>query len=131
MFFLIRCAFWLTVVFVTIFSQEPGRNTFAAPGYSQAQTAQRARIDALARAWTGAATLLIKREVAAECDNCLAKLAELSDRAYLASAAVKHAAEPRARRFAPLPPRRPVFAALKRLEKSARSEYVIEYSSRS
>jgi hypothetical protein len=137
MFFLIRCVFWLTVVFSTIFSQEPIRQAPIAQQYSQAQAAQGARIGELAQDWIGAAVSLIERKAVVRCakTDCL-KPSEAAAEHFLAVGPVQRGwAQAQAEAAVPLPPRRPAFAAQKMrragLEKSSRAEYVIEHSRRS
>jgi hypothetical protein len=136
MFFLIRCVFWLTVVFTTIFSQDPIRRAPVAQGYSQAQVAQRARIGELTQNWIGAAASFIERQAVARCakTDCL-KPSDAVARHFLAARPLWQGwVQAEAETVVPLPPRRPVFAAPKTrragLEKTSRAEYVIEHSRR-
>ncbi len=134
MFFLIRCVFWLTVVFSTIFSQDSREPV--AQEYSQAQAAQRARIGELAQTWIGAAVSLIERQAAARCakTDCLRPSDAVAGH-FLAGGPVQQGwVQAQAEAAVPLPPRRPAFAAQKTrrsgLEESSRAEYVIEHSRR-
>jgi hypothetical protein len=137
MFFLIRCVFWLSVVFSTIFS--PDYREPVAPGQAQAQALPSAepRIGVLAQSWIGAAVSLIEREAVAHCvkTDCL-KPADTAAGHFLAVAPAQRVSVPaQAYASVPLPPRRPAFASqnVRRsgLEKSSRAEYVIEHSRRS
>jgi hypothetical protein len=134
MFFLIRCVFWLSVVFSTIFSQEQVRRPPVAPASSPAQTAQRARIDALTRNWVDAAASLIERQALARCarTDCV-KSADAAAAHFLAARPLRQGWI-QAEATVPLPPHRPAFAAQKMrrmgLEKMSRAEYVIEHSRR-
>ncbi|MFZ3178555.1 MAG: hypothetical protein WBF10_02880 [Methylovirgula sp.] len=128
MFFLIRCVFWLSVVFSTIFSAQS-----AAPQRGQAQTAERAAppIGDLTRSWFGTALSFVEREALEHCvkTDCLRPSNRTDGR--VASSAPQRMAQANV----PLPPRRPAFAAPKShrstLENSSRAEYVMEHSRRS
>lgn len=128
MFFLIRCVFWLSVVFSTIFSAQSNP-----PQRGQAPTAERSvpPIGELTRTWFGTAVSFVEREALAHClkTDCLRP----SDRAE--GPVFNLAAQRVAQANVPLPPRRPAFAAPKSqrsaLENSPRSEYVMERSGRS
>jgi hypothetical protein len=129
MFFLIRCVFWLSVVFSTIFS--PDSREPVAPGHGQAQAVAEPRVAALTQSWIGTAVSFIERQAIARCakTDCL----KPSDAAVAPAQQASFQAQAKA--AVPLPPRRPVFAAQKTgrsaLEKSSRAEYVIEHSRRS
>ncbi len=136
MFFLIRCVFWLTVVFTTIFSQDPIRRPPVAQGYSQVQVAQRARINELTQNWVGAAASFIERQAVARCakTDCLTP-SDGAARHFLAVRPLRQGwVQAEAEALVPLPPHRPAFAAQKTrrtgLEKTSRAEYVIEHSRR-
>ncbi|HLH10840.1 MAG TPA: hypothetical protein VKV77_03050 [Methylovirgula sp.] len=117
MFFLIRCIFWLSVVFSTIFSQHKIDEPQDA-GFSKEQTAERAKIGALARNWIGAALGIAERKAVESCGaDCLVRLANLTQPS--SGAAQPPSVEPRVqarwmphmRAHVPLPPRRPIFLA--------------------
>ncbi len=135
MFFLIRCVFWLTVVFSTIFSQDPIRQ--AAPDYSQAQAVETARLGELARTWFDVAVSILKRQAAARCaETDCRKPPEAAVGHFLAGRPVQQVlVQAEGEAAVPLPPRRPAFVGQKTrrsgLEKSSRAEYVIEHSRRS
>lgn len=128
MFFLIRCVFWLSVVFSTIFSAQPNP-----PQRGQAPTAERRvpPIGDLTRSWFGTAVSFVEREALEDClkTGCL-QPAHRADRQILASTPQRVA-----QAEVPLPPHRPAFAAPKlprpALENSSRPEYVMERSGRS
>jgi len=121
MFFLIRCVFWLTVVFMTIFSQDPIRRAPVAQEYSRAQAVQRARIGDLAQTWISAAVSLIERKAVDRRGkaDCLAKTANLSDTGHFLAGApapevsARAQAVPQPAAQVPLPPRRPLFLSAK------------------
>lgn len=137
MFFLIRCVFWLTVVFSTIFSQDPIRQAPVAQEYSQAQAVQRARVGELAQTWFGAAVSLIGRQAVARCakTDCLKPSDAAAGHVLAVGPTQQVSAQAQAEAAMPVPPRRPVFAAQKMrrsgLEKSSRAEYVTEHARRS
>jgi len=144
MFFLIRCVFWLTVVYSTIFSQDPVRQEPVAQEHSQTQAAPRDKIGELAQTWISAALSLVERKAIDRCAttpaDCLARTAILSPgRRLLAGTPtqqgpVQAQAVPQPAAQVPLPPPRPKFAAEKSmrsgLEKSSRAEYVMKHSGR-
>jgi hypothetical protein len=116
MFFLIRCVFWLTVVFTTIFSPDPVPQK--QPGQEQAVQRPPAAswIGQVMETWLGSALSFMDGK-AGHCHeapgDCLAMAAELSNvaanqrfaRALEQSPALPQAAPHLAQ--VPLPPRRP------------------------
>jgi len=136
MFFLIRCVFWLWVVFSTIFAQPtaaPHRPDAARPAVASEAVGE------IAQAWLGAAATRVADHCAAAPSACLAianrlsKLAirqELSDPAQPGPEAAPAHLKPMPRFAAvPLPPRRPErFARTARpaLEKTAPHEYLMD-----
>jgi hypothetical protein len=126
MFFLIRCVFWLSLVFSTIFSAQS-----AAPQRPHAQTAEPGvpPIGDLTRTWFGTALSFVEREALEHClkTDCLQSANHAGD----AGSVPQRIAQANV----PLPPRRPAFAASKlrraTLENSVRAEYVMEHSGRS
>jgi hypothetical protein len=128
MFFLIRCVFWLSVVFSTIFSAQSNP-----PQRDRAPTAERAvpPIGDLTRSWFGTVVSFVERQALEHClkTDCL-QSADRAERQALVSTPqrVAHAE-------VPLPPHRPAFGAPKlrrvALENSPRPEYVVGSSGRS
>jgi len=151
MFFLLRCVFWLTVLFTAIFSQDPPRQR----AQRQEQAIERPqapwRIGELAQSWLNSVVSVVGSKVAGHCGNvpsdCVALAKELSDIAVSRRSASKEVpAEPIAAQavpqvFAhvPLPPRRPRISVTAEtatteqsgLEKTLRGEYLIAHSGRS
>lgn len=134
MFFLIRCVFWLTVVYSTIFS--PDSRAPAAPYQAQAQAVPKLepQIGGVGQSWIGAAVSFFEREAIAQCakTDCLRPSGSAAEQLAAVRPAQQTSIETQAN--VPLPPRRPMFDAQKGrsgLEKSSRAEYVIEHSSRS
>jgi|SRR5579862_5758706 len=141
MFFLIRCVFWLTIVYTTIFSPDSPK-----PESRPQQAAQKlpsaAQAGELAQAWFSSAVAVVEDEAARHCAKtpaeCIAIAKRLSD-----IAADRHIlrATPALARFSaplvnvPLPPRRPRTLTSEKtargLEKSSQEEYLMGYSGRS
>lgn len=140
MFFLIRCVFWLWVVFSTIFAQPSGNGTaLHRPDAARPAVASSEPVGEIAQAWLGAAATRVADHCAAAPSACLAiasrlsKLAirhELSEPAQPGLAAASPHLKPMPRFAAvPLPPRRPErFARTARpaLEKTAPHEYLMD-----
>jgi hypothetical protein len=141
MFFLIRCVFWLWVVFSTIFSQ----TTTDGPALRRPQpprpVAAIQPFTRTAQTWLEAAASRVADRCAASPRTCLAVAAQLSKLAAdheVAGAApanrVIAKSKPVASRLTdiPLPPRRPSFIAAPKdartLEKTARREYFMDQS---
>ncbi len=128
MFFLIRCVFWLSVVFSTIFSAQSNP-----PQRGHAPTAERdiPPIGELTQTWFATAVSFAEREALAHC----LKTDRLQFSNRPAAPVFGSAAERVAQANVPLPPRRPAFGAPKlqraALENSPRSEYVMERAGRS
>src|ERR1700733_7903756 len=135
MFFLIRCVFWLTVVYSTIFY--PDSRAPAAPYQAQAQAVPQPapQVGGLRQSWIGAAVSFFEREAKAQCAKTDCRRPSGSAAGELAAVRPTPQTSMEAQANVPLPPRRPVFDARKGwrsgLEKSSRAEYVIEHSSRS
>jgi hypothetical protein len=137
MFFLIRCVFWLWVVFSTIFS--PDRREPPAPpqaqAQAQAQTIERAKrgLADIAQTWIDAAASLLARQAVDRCvaTSCL----QSPDAGHFLGVKPMLQAKAWGQANVPLPPRRPIFkvqkAGLAGLEKSSRAEYVTDHSGRS
>jgi hypothetical protein len=144
MFFLIRCVFWLWVVFSTIFAQNSTHDTLARQPAPHASASVQS-ITPVAEGWLrGAAAQVADRCVAAPA-TCLAVASQLS---RLAAGREESAAPPTvtprsapveaSRRVdVPLPPRRPNFAAHfaglgesppPKVEKTARRAYLMNQS---
>lgn len=136
MFFLIRCVFWLWVVFSTIFAQPSSEHAAPHASQSAAQVTAVARpIGSTAQAWLERAATSVADRCASAPATCFAMAAQLS---RLASSSIPVAAAPRASQIAldsphpaavPLPPRRPrSFAGMARptMEKTARHEYLMD-----
>jgi hypothetical protein len=138
MFFLIRCVFWLWVVFSTIFAQ-PTATGVAPHRPDVARAAASEPVGEIAQAWLGAAATRVADHCAAAPSACLAVASRLSKLALRHELAVPgepglEAAPARLKpmpRFAavPLPPRRPqTFARTLRpaLVKTAPHEYLMD-----
>jgi hypothetical protein len=138
MFFLIRCVFWLWVVFSTIFAQPSSEHaTSHAPQHVPPATAMASQpVGAGAQAWLERAATSVADRCATAPTTCLAVAAQLSRLAANIPAAVparvevpRMAPEIAHRVNVPLPPRRPQsFAGMARptLEKTARHEYLMD-----
>lgn len=140
MFFLIRCVFWLWVVFSTIFAQSAadGGATQGAPAPKQSAAAQ--PVVHVAQAWLAAAAARVADKCAAAPETCLSVAAQFSKLAANREAAVPANAEPAMSlrptlsdihfENTPLPPRRPDFRPLGKakpvLEKTGRREYLMD-----
>jgi hypothetical protein len=138
MFFLVRCVFWLWVVFSTIFAQTTADG--GAPRHAPEQpSAVAGPVVHAAQSWLSAAAARVASECAAKPAACLAVAAQFSKLAADRGAAPV-SPDPR---FAlrptltdvpgsnvPLPPRRPNFSFPLRmnsaLEKAARREYLMD-----
>lgn len=126
MFFLIRCVFWLSVVFSTIFSQHPVRHVPAAQAREETQASPRDKFSELAQTWVGAALSAVKHSATDRCagTECLGR--SLLSAVYAPRERAQ--AVPQLSANVPLPPRRPQFAPERSvrvvLEKSAHAEYV-------
>jgi hypothetical protein len=126
MFFLIRCVFWLSVVFSTIFSAQSS----ALRQHTGAETFKRPvpQVSELAQNWI-ATLAFVKRQALKHCveTDCLPGQA--------AGHFLVSASRTVAQADVPLPPHRPTFAPAKSqrptLEKSSRAEYVMEHSQQS
>jgi hypothetical protein len=139
MFFLVRCVFWLWVVFSTIFAQTTadGRAPRHAPAAQPIAVAE--PVVHAARSWLSAAAARVANECAAKPAACLAVAAQFSKLAADRAAAPVSPAPAFALRptltdvpasNVPLPPRRPSFSFPLRmnsaLEKAARREYLMD-----
>jgi hypothetical protein len=134
MFFLIRCVFWLWVVFSTIFAQPSGEH--ATPQSAPSSAALQPNTSS-AQAWLERAATRVAARCGSAPATCLAVAAQLSK---LAGSSVPGSAWPSAQvtqivpdvshvANVPLPPRRPQnFARTARptLEKTARHEYLMD-----
>jgi hypothetical protein len=137
MFFLVRCVFWLWVVFSTIFAQPSSEHATPRAPQSTPPAAALQPIDSSAQAWLERAATRVADRCESAPATCLAVAAQLSKLAgstLPASAwssaqvtqiapSVPHLAD------VPLPPRRPQsFARTARptLEKTARHEYLMD-----
>ncbi|WP_297299332.1 hypothetical protein [uncultured Methylovirgula sp.] len=141
MFFLIRCVFWLWVVFSTIFAQPSADGTAPHRPDHPRPVAAAEPVGQIAQAWLGAAASRVADHCAASPAACLAiatqlsKLAlrqELADTTQTGATAEAPHLKP-VPRFAavPLPPRRPeTFGRTARpaLEKTAGHEYLMDES---
>jgi len=138
MFFLIRCVFWLWVVFSTIFAQPSANGTAPHRPDAARPVAVSEPVGEIAQAWLGAAATRVADHCAAAPSACLAVATQLSRLAIRRELAAPGEpgleAAPHLKpvpRFAavPLPPRRPeTFARTVRpaLEKTARPEYLMD-----
>jgi hypothetical protein len=139
MFFLIRCVFWLWVVFSTIFAQPTANGTAPHRPDAVRPTAASEPVGEIAQAWLGAAATRVADHCAAAPSACLAIASQLSKLAIRHELAAPgepglEAAPPHFKpmpHFAavPLPPRRPqTFARTARpaLEKTAPHEYLMD-----
>lgn len=131
MFFLIRCVFWLWVVFSTIFSQTtPDSPASRAPEASRRAIAAQP-LGQTAQAWLGTAANQVASRCAAAPATCLAiasRLSQLATSQERATTDLPRLATPHDAAV-PLPPRRPSLRALKdgsRLDKTARREYFMD-----
>lgn len=141
MFFLIRCVFWLTIVYMTIFSPDspkspqPRSQQAARPLPSAAQTAE------LAQAWFSSAVAVIEDEAARQCAKtpaeCIALAKHWSDMGdqRRVDGAPRVTQSPLTFAHVPLPPRRPHALTSEKagpggLEKSSREEYVMTHTGR-
>jgi hypothetical protein len=138
MFFLIRCVFWLSVVYSTIFS--PGFHEPATLPHDQAQAVAEPPLADLAHSWISTAVSVIERGALAYCvrTDCLRPSDKVTGHFPAVRPAQQASFKAQAEADVPLPPRRPVFSLQKTtrwgpsgLEKSSRAEYVGEYSRRS
>ncbi len=139
MFFLIRCVFWLWVVFSTIFAQpsaDDGVTRRPDPGRQPAATAQ--PVAHLVEAWLGAATARVADRCMASPAACMAVAQQLSKLAASREAPPARSTVAKGGQLpslaahqvdVPLPPRRPVsfakMAVRPTLEKTARHEYLM------
>jgi hypothetical protein len=109
MFFLIRCVFWLSVVFSTIFAAQ-----LSAPDHRQAHrlAGPATQLDVPAQNWIEAALSFVKRQALEHCavTDCLSQKA--AER-HFAFPPQNVAPENMAQADVPLPPRRPVPTAAK------------------
>ncbi len=137
MFFLIRCVFWLWVVFSTIFAQPSSEHATYASPHARPAAAASQPIGSGAQAWLERAATSVADRCATAPATCLAMAAQLSRLAASnipvakpSSAEVTLAAPDIPHRVdVPLPPRRPrSFARMARptLEKTARHEYLMD-----
>ncbi len=129
MLFLIRCVFWLSLVFSTIFSPEFRAAGAQQHGLAQAVDETRPGLDALAQSWLGSVASFVRRQAVEQCleDGCIKP-------ADVRSLLVGWTQQPSQLRApaplpqtadVPLPPRRPHFPGRgQALEKSMRAEYV-------
>jgi hypothetical protein len=135
MFFLIRCAFWLSVVFSTIFS--PDFHEPATLSHSRAQAVAEPPLGSLAHSWLNAAVSVVERGALAYCvrTDCLRPSDTAAGHFPVGRPAQQASFQAQAEADVPLPPRRPSFslerAKLPGLEKSSRAEYVTEHDRRS
>jgi len=137
MFFLVRCVFWLWVVFSTIFAQPSGEHATPRAPQSAASATALQPVASSAQAWLERAATRVAARCESDPATCLAVAAQLSKLAgssvpasSWSSAQVTQIA-PDVPRIAdvPLPPRRPQsFARTARptLEKTARHEYLMD-----
>jgi hypothetical protein len=138
MFFLIRCVFWLWVVFSTIFAQPSSEHavTHRSTAVTSASASSLAPASG-AQAWLERAATNVAGRCASAPATCLAVAAQLSRLAAgnLPQAEAQGADAPRVtpvlprRANVPLPPRRPQsLARMARptLEKTARHEYLMD-----
>ncbi|MEJ0052644.1 MAG: hypothetical protein WDN02_15830 [Methylovirgula sp.] len=137
MFFLIRCVFWLWVVFSTIFAQPSGEHGTPHASSSAPQAVALQPIASNAQAWLERAATRVADRCGSAPATCLAVAAQLSK---LAGSGIPASAWPSAQVTqitpevprnpdVPLPPRRPQnFARTARptLEKTARHEYLMD-----
>lgn len=152
MFFLIRCVFWLTVVFMHIFPQTPVRQEPAGREQAMQGPVASLRLGASTQTWLSSLTTFAERKAAPQCSNapadCIALAAALSNVATgqrvnspaSLSPSIQAPAQAVTRVAAqvPLPPRRPSLSASfgklaharSGLEKSPRAEYVSDHSGR-
>lgn len=109
MFFLIRCVFWLSVVFSTIFSAQP-----PSPDHRQAQrlAPPAMQLDVPTQNWIEAALSFVKRQALEHCVDTDCLLQKAAERRF-AFAPQNVAPENMAQADVPLPPRRPPLTAAK------------------
>jgi len=139
MFFLIRCVFWLWVVFSTIFAQTTADS--GAPRHAPAPQAVAVAQPVVhaAQAWLAAAATRVADRCAAAPATCLSVAAQFTKLAVARDAPAPAAPLPAFAlrptltdtRFdtVPLPPRRPNFSSAKAkaaLEKTTRREYLMD-----
>jgi hypothetical protein len=140
MFFLIRCVFWLWVVFSTIFAEDSTHGTSVRQPARPEASASVQSIAPVAESWLRGAAAQVADRCAAAPATCLAVASQLSRLAarqeHAPASAVAPSAAPVqvARRVdVPLPPRRPDFTALgdglqPKLEKTTRRAYLMNQS---
>jgi hypothetical protein len=144
MFFLIRCVFWLWVVFSTIFAQDSTHGTSARRPMPPPQASAAAQsLAPVAASWLRGAAAQVADRCAAAPATCLAVASQLSRLAAHREHAPAPTALPAAafvapvqvaqRADVPLPPRRPNFTALgdslqPKLEKTIRRAYLMNQS---
>lgn len=146
MFFLIRCVFWLWVVFSTIFAQDSTHGTSVRQPQPPQASAPAQSIAPVAEGWLRGAAAQVADRCAASPATCLAVASQLSrlaagreERAPAPMAAPRAAPVEVPRRVdVPLPPRRPNFPAhfaglgdggvQPKLEKTARRAYLMNQS---
>ncbi len=143
MFFLIRCVFWLWVVFSTIFAQDSTHGTSARQPTPPQASASAQSIAPVAANWLRGAAAQVADRCAAAPATCLAVASQLSQLAARQERVPVPTAAPSAAFVAPvqvarrvdvpLPPRRPNFTALgddlqPKLEKTIRRAYLMNQS---
>lgn len=143
MFFLIRCVFWLWVVFSTIFAQDSTHGTSARQPTPPQVSASAQSLAPVAVSWLRGAAAQVADRCAAAPATCLAVASQLSRLAAQRERAPVPTASPTAafvapvqvaqRADVPLPPRRPSFTALgeglqPKLEKTIRRAYLMNQS---